>query len=564
MEPQKNKQSTNIPPQQSVSFIPLGGEEIVTRNMYLYEYNNQILIVDCGLGFPDETMLGVDLLIPDISYLLEQLKSGKKRIVGMLLSHGHEDHIGGLPFILPQLPKFPIYASPLTTTLTNEKLAEFQLPRAVQQVSFGASPIRLGDFTVSFLHVTHSIPDSTHMVIKTPVGVLYHGADYKFDLTPANGKRTEYDNIMRAGSEGVLALISDSLGSARSGHTPSEQFLDDHFEEAMRKASGKLLVTTYSSNISRVQQIVNAAERVGRKVAFVGRSVIKMKEIGQRIGYLQIRPGTEVKAEAVKNMKPRQVVLVVAGSQGQENSALTRIAGGDHRDIRLTPGDVVVFSSDTIPGNELAVQELFTTIAKKGAHVIHSSVAGDFHVSGHGSAEDHKLLMALTNPRFHIPISGTYQDMVSYRENAMQMGAKQKDILLLENGQEVILTNNSIRLGKKIEINNVYVDAVSGEELEHFVIRDREKLAKEGVVVILAEVKGSDGQLAQKPEIILRGSALTDVDGIIGEIEKTLSQKREKVTNWVHVRKTISDIVGKHLSKKFNTRPLILPVVIEV
>lgn len=550
--------------QNSISFIPLGGIENVTRNMYLYEYKDQILIVDCGLGFPDETMLGVDLLLPDISYLLERIKSGQKKIVGMVLSHGHEDHIGGLPFILPQLPKFPIYASPLTTSLANEKLAEFKLPRAIQQVNFGDPEIKMGEFTVSFIRVTHSIPDSTNIFIKTPVGNLYHGSDYKIDLTPADGKLTEFEKISKASRDGVLALISDCLGSHRKGHTPSERMLGRNFENEIRDCQGKFLITTYSSNISRLQQAVTAAEKYGRKVCFVGRSIIKVKEIGQRMGYLKIKGGTEIPVEGVKNFKSNQVVLLVAGSQGQANSALTRIVNGEHREIRLDAGDVVVFSSDTIPGNEIAVNELLDTILKKGARLAHSNISGTFHVSGHGSAEEHKLLIALTKPRFIIPISGTYQDMTAYKESATQMGYKTNDTFLLENGQEVILTANSMRLGKKIEIKNVYVDEVSGEELENFVIRDRERLAKEGILVILAEIKASDGQLAAKPEIILRGSSITDTSGVVTEIEKTLAQHKEKMINWMHVRKLISETAGKHLFKKFRTRPMILPVVIEV
>jgi ribonuclease J len=258
------------------------------------------------------------------------------------------------------------------------------------------------------------------------------------------------------------------------------------------------------------------------------------------------------------------LVLVVAGSQGQENSALTRIANGEHKDIKLDQGDVVVFSSDTIPGNEIAVNELHDTIAKKGARIAHSDVPGTFHVSGHGSTEEHKLLIALTKPRFLIPISGTYRDMIAYREAANQMGYKRKETFLIENGQEVILSKEAARFGKKLDIKNIYVDAVSGEEVENFVIRDRERLAKEGVVVILAEVKASDGQLATKPEVVLRGTSINDSNGVVTEIEKALSLKKEKVTNWVHIRKMISEVAGRHLFKKFRTRPLILPVVIEV
>jgi len=547
-----------------VSFLPLGGIEDVTRNMYLYEYNNQILIVDCGLGFPDETMLGVDLLLPDISYLLDVVKSGKKKIVGMILSHGHEDHIGGLPFILPQLPKFPIFASPLTTSLANEKLAEFDLPRSIQQVNFTDPEIKLGDFNVSLIRVTHSIPDSTNIFIKTPVGNFYHGSDFKFDQTPADGKLTEFNKISKASTDGVLALMSDCLGSHKPGYTPSEQLLGKNFEDEMRDCKGKFIITTYSSNISRVQQAVTAAEKLGRKVCFVGRSVVKVKEIGQRIGYLQIKGGTEVKVENVKNFKNNQLMLVVAGSQGQENSALTRIANGEHKDVRLDPGDVVVFSSDTIPGNEIAVNSLLDTISKKGARIAHSATTGTFHVSGHGSSGEHMLLIALTKPKFLVPISGTYRDMTAYKEFATKMGYKHNDTFLIENGQEVLISKENTKLGRKIEIKNIYVDEVSGEEVENFVIRDREKLAKEGVVIILAEVKSSDGQLVSDPSIILRGSALPDTNGLVAEIRKALSMKRDKVTNWIHIRKLISEIAGKHLFKKFRTRPLILPVVIEV
>ena len=563
-----NDEPTMKSPQSSVSFLALGGEEDVTRNMYLYEYNNQILIVDCGIGFPDETMLGVDLLLPDISYLLEVVKSGKKKIVGMVLTHGHEDHIGGLPFILPQLPKFPIYASPLTTSLSNEKLAEFQLPRSVQQVNFTDQDLKIGDFTVSFIRVTHSVPDSANIFIKSPAGNFFHGSDFKFDLTPADGKRTEFEKLLKASSEGVLGLMSDCLGADRPGHTPSEKNLGENFEDEMRGAPGKFIITTYSSNIARVQQAVNAAEKLGRKVCFVGRSVIKVKQIGERLGYLKMKGGTEVPIEGLKNYQNNQLVLLVAGSQGQENSALTRIANSEHKDIRLDPDDVVVFSSDTIPGNEIAVSALVDAIAKKGARVAHSDDPHKFHVSGHGSSGDHQLLIALTKPRFLVPISGTYRTMTAYKELAQQMGYKRNDIFLVENGQEVTFTGNTARFGKKIAIKNVYVDGVSGEELENYVIRDRERLAKEGVLVVLAEVNTADGQLVAKPEVILRGSSLSDTNGfsalLAQEIEKVLASNKGQAPNWAHIRKQISETAGRYLFKKFRTRPLILPVVIEV
>lgn len=560
--PVTNKSSENV------SFMALGGFEDVTRNMYLYEYKDQILIVDCGLGFPDESMLGVDLLLPDISYLEDIIKKGNKKIVGMVLTHGHEDHIGGLPFILPQLPQFPIYGSPLTAALANEKLRDYKVQASVNTVQFTDKELKLGEFTISFVRVTHSILDSANIIIRTPVGNLYHGSDFKFDLTPADGKRTEFLKITQAAGQGFLALMSDCLGSDRDGFTPSEQLLGQQFEREMRNSPGKVIITTYSSNVTRLNQAIHAAEQTGRKVCFVGRSILKVKEVADRLGYLQMRDGIEVQIADLPKYKSRQILLLVAGSQGQENSAMTRIAEGEHRDIKLDPLDTVIFSSDTIPGNELSVNELYDSIAKRGARVLESHGTGLYHVSGHGSAGDHMLLIALTQPKFLIPISGTYRHMVAYQTTAQQMGYKRNDIFLLENGQEMLFSQNGARLGKKIEIKHVYVDEVSGEELEHFVIRDRERLAREGVIIVMAEIKATDGQLAEKPEMIARGSYLTDTkeikQSLAAELERVLSTHKEKVTNWHHVRRTIGETSERYLYKKLRTRPLVLPVVIEV
>jgi ribonuclease J len=566
--PNENNLNPTNQSSESVSLVALGGFEDVTRNMYLYEYKDQILIVDCGLGFPDESMLGVDLLLPDIAHLLDILKDGKKKIVGMVLTHGHEDHIGGLPFILPQLPQFPVYGTPFTAALSNAKLIDYKLPGNVKTVKFTDPELKLGDFTVSFVRVTHSILDSSNIIIKTPAGNLFHGSDFKFDLTPADGNRTDFLKITKAAQQGFIALMSDCLGSDRDGFTPSEQMLGARFEQEMRNCLGKLLLTTYSSNVSRLNQAILAAERTGRKVCFVGRSVIKVKEVAQRLGYLHMRNDTEVQIADLPKLKSRQILLVVAGSQGQENSALTRIAEGEHRDIRLDPQDTVLFSSDTIPGNELSVNALCDSIAKRGAKILFSSTGGEYHVSGHGSAGDHMLLITLTQPKYLVPISGTYRHMVAYRTTAQQMGYKYNEVFLIENGQELLFSKNGVKLGKKFEIKHVYVDEVSGEELENFVIRDRERLAKEGVVIVMVEIKESDGQLATKPEVIARGSYLTDTkevsEPLAAELEKVLSGHKDKVTNWFHVRRAIGETSEKFLYKKMRTRPLVLPVVIEV
>jgi ribonuclease J len=558
---------------ETLTFLSLGGEEDVTRNMYLYEYHDQILLVDCGLGFPDETMLGVDLLLPDITYLREScLPEGKatKTIVGMLLSHGHEDHIGGLPFILPQLPSFPLYGSPLTAALANEKLTEFHLEPVVQTVPFTNDPIHLGDFTITFIHVTHSIPDAAQLFIETPVGNFYHGADYKFDLTPADQKRTEFIKIAQAAQKGITALFSDCLGADRPGFTPSEEMLTQNFEQTMRDSKGKVIITTYSSNISRLNQAIKAAEKLSRKVCFVGRSIVKAKHIAQKLRYLHMKPGTEIQIDELPHYKSHQIMLLVAGSQGQENSAMTRIADGEHKDIRLQPNDMVIFSADPIPGNELAVSSLVDSIAKKGAKVMYSDIAsGSFHVSGHGSSGDHMLLISLTQPKFLVPISGTYRHMIAYRDLAEKMNYKRNHIFLIENGQEVVFTAQQAKLGKKFEIQNVYLDEVSGEELESYVVRDRARLAREGVVILLVEINASTSQVASTPEVIMRGTSLPEskenLTKVLGkEIAKVLSHQKGHVTNWVHLSRVIGDVAEGLIFKKFHSQPLVLPVVIEV
>lgn len=411
-----------------LSFIPLGGIGDVTKNMYLYEYNDQILIVDCGLGFADETMLGVDLLLPDISYLLNSAKQNKKRIVGMLLTHGHEDHIGALPFLLPQLPDFPIYATPLTAAFANAKLKEFNAKKRVEIVNFNDNEKNVGSFSFSYIPVTHSVSDTSHIFIKTPVGNFYHGSDFKFDDTPYDGKKTDYAKIGKAGIAGVICLLSDCLGAERKGRTPSDIGLTENFVNEMRECRGKFIVTTYSSNIARLNQIIEASLKNGRRVCFVGRSLIKNTEVARDLGYLNLKKEMEVEMDALKNHQDNKLTLIVAGSQGQENSALTRIANGEHRDVKLKEEDVIVFSSDPIPGNETSVYQLVDTLAKRGVKVIYSPVTRDFHVSGHASLEELEQLIKLVRPKKLIPIGGQFRHMFAYRKMAEKLGYKKSDI----------------------------------------------------------------------------------------------------------------------------------------
>ncbi len=548
----------------NLTYTPLGGAGRVTSNMHLYELDNEILIVDCGLGFADETMLGVDLLIPDITYL----KNTTKKIVGMAISHGHEDHFGALPFILPDLPSFPIFASPLTAEFANSKLKEFGLSNRVQKVEFDGGQVKIGSFSLDFIRVTHSVPDTSHIFIKSPVGNFYHGSDYKFEQAPYDGKVSDLNKIAELSKQGVISMMSDSLGAEKKGHIQSESIILPALEREMAKTAGKFIVTTYSSNIARVGQIVEVSKKLGRKICFVGRSMINTKEMAVNLGYLKIERGMEISLEQLKNFKDSNIVMVVAGSQGQEHSALSRIVNGDHRDIKLNPQDAVVFSSDAIPGNEISVNSLIDNIARRGARAIYSKISDEFHVSGHGAQEEIGLLMDLVKPLNVIPIGGTYKQMVQYKEVAKKRGIEEKNIILIENGQQVIFSREGKVLGKKIILKNVYVDQISGEEVESFVLRDRQKLALDGIIIVMAEIDSSSGQLVDKPNIIVRGFSTLESRnigvGLVKQLKNSLSQKKNPVTDWIYMRKFISEVSERYISKTFRKRPLILPVVIEV
>lgn len=567
-KPSTHQQNSQPPKmlKETISIIPLGGVGDVTRNMYVYEYRDQILLVDCGIGFADETMLGVDLLLPDISYLLKT----QKKIVGMVLSHGHEDHIGALPFILPQLPNFPIYATPLTAALANEKLREYRVNTQVQSVPFEANrEILRGDFSISFIRITHSVPDSSNLFIKTPVGNFYHGSDFKLDLTPADGKKADFQKITKLASQGVLCLLSDCLGSEREGYTPSELSLTQNFERELGQCKGKFILTTFASNISRLNQAIDAGQKFNRRVVFVGRSLVKAKEVAQKLGYMVLKDGQEVSLEDIRSFKDNNLLFIVAGSQGQENSAMSRIANGEHKEIHLHGDDVVVFSSDPIPGNEASVNALIDTIAKTGARAVYSSHTGAYHVSGHGASQDLMLMMSLVRGKKLLPIGGSYKQMVAYRNLAKRFGYDPRDVLLLDDGQEVIFSKDGkVSFGRRVKINNVYLDQISGEEIEGFVLRDRQKISMEGIVVVIVEIDRDGSTISDQPEIIARGFSQKEIRQIQKKLIKTLhdsiSDKKGPVTNLPYLRKRITEISEQQIFRILHRRPLILPVIIEV
>jgi ribonuclease J len=546
----------------NLSFISLGGIGDVTKNMSVYQFGNEILLVDCGIGFVDESMPGVDLVIPNVSYL----KQTNKKIVGMILTHGHEDHIGALPFILPLLPKFPIYASTLTAALANEKLKEFGEGNSVQAVRF-EDTVKLGSFSVSFARVTHSIIDAANLLIRTPVGNFYHGSDFKFDFTPVDGRPSEIRKIAKWGEEGILCTLSDCLGAERPGHSKSELSITESFDEEVRKARGKVFITTYSSNISRMNQAIEVAKKYGRKVCFIGRSFLKSRDIGRKLKYLDLPPKSEIRPQDVKRLPPNQVLLLIAGSQAQIDSALVRIAEGQDENIRIQRGDSVIFSADPIPGNEASIHSLIDTISKKEARVVHSDITDDFHVSGHGSQNDLKLLLSLTNPRFVMPIGGTYRQMVAYRDLCREMGYTDDRVIFADGAREVIFTSNGVRFGKQISLPHVFVDQISGETVEKYVVMDRQKIAEEGVIIVIAEIDSQTGQLVGKPDAITRGMTFATKDAFLNKLSdnlvKTFSTRHEPVTNWIYYRKTLQQR-AEELLYHDRREPLVVPVVLEI
>lgn len=539
----------------SVKIISLGGFGKVTQNMFVYETEKDILIVDCGIGFPTEEMRGVDFLIPDISYLLPK----KEKIRGIILSHGHDDHAAALPYILPKLPKVPIYGSKWALALVWEKLKEFGLSARLEEIDEGKK-IFLGSFSVEFIEVTHSIPETLHLVIKTPVGTIYHAADFKLDLTPVMSKPTNQALISGFGRQGVLCLLSDCLRAEREGFTPSEKKLEEVFEREISSCQGKFFITTMSSNLSRLKQSIEVSQRHNRKVVLVGRSIEKNVELALKMGYLKFPRNIFLPSKLLAKSPPSSVTLLVAGSQAQMGSALERIVAGEH-EVEIKSKDKVVFSTDYIPGNEVAIYNLIDNIYRLGAEVSYVDITSDVHVSGHGSASDLRKLIELVKPKYLLPIGGNFRHMVAYQKLARQLGYKKENTFLPQNGQVVeFFPEGKVNLGKPVEIRTVMVDALGVGDVGNVVLRDRRVLAEEGIVVVVITTG--------EPEIITRGfvyvkksEALLEEAKI--EIKKIISRER-KTKSIRLIREEIQDVLEKFFFAKTGRRPMILPVIIEV
>lgn len=548
-----------------LKILPLGGMGNVTKNLFAYELDGKILIVDCGIGFPDENMPGVDLLIPDVSYLSDK----KNNIVGMILTHGHDDHIGSLPYILPQLgDRFPIFASPLTAAFAESRLREFR-NNAKISILDDNRPLRLGPYAIHAIKMTHSVPDTRHYVIETSVGVVYHGSDFKFDLTPVDGVRPDFQKIAQFGKSGVTILLSDSLRSEKEGFSLSESILTDTFEREIRGTKGKFVVTTMSSNVHRIQQAIMVAAAHGRKIAFIGRSIEQNIRDTQRLKMIQLPKNMIVDKRAIKNIPGKQLCLIIAGSQGQTGSSLVRAAEEAHDLVQLSAGDKVVFSSDPIPGNETAVYSTIDTLSRLGVEVIYSDVNDNLHVSGHASSGEMKLLMELVKPKFLVPIGGTYRHMIQYRKLAVEMGYAEKQVFLLESGQELQLSEDGqVQTGETIPLRNIMVDGLGIGDVGKIVLRDRQTMAKDGIVVVILTFEKNTGKLSGEVEIVSRGFVFVKeskalIDGAISEVQ-TVIGKHPPSTNWAEIKDHVSDILENYFYRQTKRSPMVLPMIIEV
>ncbi len=543
----------------SVKLIPLGGSGNVTNNMYVYETDKDILIVDCGIGFPEELIPGIDITIPDITYLRDKLD----KIKGIVISHAHEDHIGGLPFIWPQLGnEIPIYASRLTAGFIQEKMAEFNLPTDMIQVVKDRQPIKVGDFEFKFIPVTHSVPDTKHIIIKTPVGTIYHGSDFKFDWTPVGQQLPDIQSITKVGAEGVRLLLSDCLRSERDGYSPSEATVEDSLEREFRSVRGRVVVTTMSSNISRIDQIIKVAKRNHRYVALVGRSIERNVKVAQRLGFINLPKDVLLDKRKIKHFKPNQICLIVAGSQGQMGSSLTRIAQGDH-DFILEPGDKVIFSSDPIPGNENNVYRIIDLLSRSGIEVSYSDILDGLHVSGHASSRELMMLMAMVKADYVMPIGGTYRHMIQYAKLARQMGYSDDKIILNESQILELRSDGTIIPLETLDIKTVYVEGDETIDSDKH-LADRKLMFQEGVVVVLVNLENHRTKVDFDllPKGILKQIDRSQLDKLKQELKQSLSSddlQRDRLYLKDKVAKTLNSLFVHRLQ----LNPLIIPIIID-
>ena len=566
IERKTTKKHENIFKKPKLKIIPLGGLHEVGKNITVFEYDDEIIVVDCGLSFPEDDMLGVDLVIPDITYL----KRNEEKIKGLIITHGHEDHIGSVPYLLKQID-IPVYAPKLAMGLIRNKLEEHRILRSstLIEVTQGQK-IKFGKyFEVEFIRSTHSIPDSVMLAIKTPVGTILHTGDFKVDYTPIDGKIMDLGRIAELGNEGILALMSDSTNAERKGFTMSESSIGPVFDELFDGCTKRIVVATFASNVHRVQQIVSSAVKYHRKIAICGRSMINMITTAKELGYIDCPDDIFIDIDTMSTYNDEQLVIITTGSQGETMSALTRMAAGDHRKVKITPNDLVIISANPIPGNEKSVSKVIDDLMQIGAEVVYSALA-DVHVSGHACQEEQKLIFALTKPKFFIPVHGEYRQLRAHAETAQMMGIPAKNIVMMENGRVVELDENEIKMGGMVPNGRVLVDGLGVGDVGNIVLRDRQHLSQDGLIVIVLTMDSSTGEVVAGPDVISRGFVyVRESENLMDDVKNVVRHEIRKceekgIRDWSTIKSTVRENLRDYIFTKTKRNPMIIPIIMEV
>ncbi len=565
---QNTKRSTNKShsPKPPVKIIPLGGLGEIGKNITLYEYDGDMFLVDCGMSFPDEEMPGIDIVIPDFTYILEN----KDKIKGLVVTHGHEDHIGAIPYLLKDF-NVPIYATRLTIGLIEGKLKEHRLLGEAQlYAQKPGDTVTLGKFKIEFINVNHSIPDAVAFAINTPVGTIIHTGDFKIDTTPIDGNVIDIGRFAEYGKKGVLALLSDSTNAERPGFTSSEKLVGGSFSHFFSQAEGqRIIIATFSSNIHRIQQIINEAVHCKRKVAISGRSMINVVTVAAELGYLNVPDNVLVDVGDINNYKPEEIVLVTTGSQGEPMSALHRMAFSDHKQIEIIPGDMIIISATPIPGNEKLVSKVINELMKRGANVVYEKMY-DVHVSGHACSEELKLMMSVVKPKFFIPVHGEQKHLIKHATLAKQLGMSDENIIITQNGRVLELKKNSIVKSELVTAGRVLVDGLGVGDVGSIVLRDRKHLSEDGIIIVTIAVDKFTREIVSGPDVISRGFIyVKEAEELMREIREQACDVLERcyihnVRDWNTVKTRLKDYISRFLFQKTKRSPMILPVILDV
>ena len=548
-----------------LKIIPLGGLGEIGKNMTAFEFGGDIIVVDCGMGFPDEDMYGVDMVLPDISYL----KANASRVRGIIITHGHEDHIGAVPYVLKELD-VPIYTMPLTAALIELKLEEHDLLYNTQIFTKKVgSSFRLGAFTIEFINVNHSIPDAVALAIGTPLGTVIHTGDFKIDVTPIQGSMMDLVRLGQLGNEGVLALLSDSTNVEKPGYSASERKVGASFNKLFMGCDKRIIITTFASNVHRLQQIIDVAAKYGRKVAITGRSMENVLHVASVLGYVKIPENVMVDLEKVNSLPHEKTVIISTGSQGEAMSALYRMAFSEHKQIKVDAGDRVIISASAIPGNETMISRVIDELFHKGAEVIYDKNT-DLHVSGHASQEEQKMVLALTKPKYFIPVHGEYRMLVKHAELGRMMGVKPQNIVIVENGKVIEISKKGIRCEETVQAGAVMLDGSGTSEVGSVVMRDRHRLAEDGMIVVVLPYSSDDRKLLSEPEIITRGFIyVKEAEAMMDELKRVTLEsvaacEEQRVTDWTAIKNRVKSNLSGYLYKTTRRSPMILPVISEI